>query len=704
MKFLCELCKTRYSIGDDRVRGKILKIRCKNCSNIITVREGMAAAIDEGAVYGGRTKPATTVSPLALEERASESVVAPLARGASPEPSRARPTAGRGTGPAAALAPSAARGASGAAPKSGVGDVGSGPTRRAPEARRSEPVAARGSDRGAEATERAERRAEPAPAPTSALNAAFASAMAKPPPALEEEWYVSIDGAQAGPFSLAEAQRWVGQKAFDADLHCWSEGFDDWLPVDKVSHFRGLRTRSAPPALPRAGARPPVAVPTPTSAAVESKPMFAATMASLERGASAAPSPSTASAPTQPPSTAPALATPARGVPSYRSPNNGLPGPVPAKPDPQPRPGAPQAGGGDGRATISTGSGATRRPAADLFERHEPADAPTQLLTGAAVMDPFAGRVDGGPATSSPPASGDASAAGGDADGELHIGEVSRVVNLGDLSRTPRTSAAPVRRAPTAAATRATGAATALRGTGAATALRSTSSVASLGGTAAPAPSPDGTPDAPGEPDAALAQPPEPRSHRRGLFALLGFALVLVLGVTTAVVLFVVGSDDLTGSKLGRVRDIDTSRPEDPITHRPLAPGVTPTPPANPFIPRPVQPPRPTNPVVPRDPEPVASGPSLRSEEIEEMARKHQDMTQRCYMRSQRGADAILVGDVKKIAVTLTIDRDGNVSNVGLSEHANNNLGKCLIGSMRSWKFRASAGGAFRFSLNFVSG
>ena len=43
MKFLCDRCKTRYSIGDDRVRGKILKIRCKNCANVITVREGMSA-------------------------------------------------------------------------------------------------------------------------------------------------------------------------------------------------------------------------------------------------------------------------------------------------------------------------------------------------------------------------------------------------------------------------------------------------------------------------------------------------------------------------------------------------------------------------------------------------------------------------------------------------------------------------------------
>ena len=65
----------------------------------------------------------------------------------------------------------------------------------------------------------------------------------KPPAALDEEWYVSIDGDQSGPFSLAEAQGWVAARAWDAELHCWSEGFDDWLPIEKVSHFRGARKK-----------------------------------------------------------------------------------------------------------------------------------------------------------------------------------------------------------------------------------------------------------------------------------------------------------------------------------------------------------------------------------------------------------------------------------------------------------------------------
>jgi len=74
------------------------------------------------------------------------------------------------------------------------------------------------------------------------------------------------------------------------------------------------------------------------------------------------------------------------------------------------------------------------------------------------------------------------------------------------------------------------------------------------------------------------------------------------------------------------------------------------------------------------------------------------------WRRSQRGADAILVGDVKKIAVTLTIDREGNVSDLQLSDHAADTLGKCLTGAIRTWKFRPSAGGTFKFSMNFVDG
>ncbi|WNG34586.1 AgmX/PglI C-terminal domain-containing protein [Archangium violaceum] len=37
MNFSCNKCQRRYSIADDKVRGKTVKVRCKNCQNVISV-------------------------------------------------------------------------------------------------------------------------------------------------------------------------------------------------------------------------------------------------------------------------------------------------------------------------------------------------------------------------------------------------------------------------------------------------------------------------------------------------------------------------------------------------------------------------------------------------------------------------------------------------------------------------------------------
>lgn len=43
MKFACDSCQTKYTIPDEKVRGKVLKIRCKKCGSVITVKEEVAA-------------------------------------------------------------------------------------------------------------------------------------------------------------------------------------------------------------------------------------------------------------------------------------------------------------------------------------------------------------------------------------------------------------------------------------------------------------------------------------------------------------------------------------------------------------------------------------------------------------------------------------------------------------------------------------
>ena len=163
MKFNCDRCKTRYSISDERVRGKVLKIRCKNCSAVITVREGMVAA----------TAPKT-----------------PLAAASARAGSRVTSTPSASGGQVRTRSDSALRGA--------FDEAMSSPS--------------------------------------------ASDSMTGPPATLTAEWYMAIDGEQSGPFDLENAKQWVSENRHHDEVYCWSEGFDDWLPVEKVSHFRALAT------------------------------------------------------------------------------------------------------------------------------------------------------------------------------------------------------------------------------------------------------------------------------------------------------------------------------------------------------------------------------------------------------------------------------------------------------------------------------
>ena len=57
MKIVCDACQAKYSISDDKVQGKVFKIRCKKCSNIIVVRGG-AGACGSGACTRARERHA----------------------------------------------------------------------------------------------------------------------------------------------------------------------------------------------------------------------------------------------------------------------------------------------------------------------------------------------------------------------------------------------------------------------------------------------------------------------------------------------------------------------------------------------------------------------------------------------------------------------------------------------------------------------
>ncbi|HUJ58769.1 MAG TPA: GYF domain-containing protein [Kofleriaceae bacterium] len=621
MKFLCDRCKTRYSIGDERVRGKILKIRCKNCANVITVREGMGEPAADESARRGR------------------------------------------------------------------------PTTQAPNASHTAP-------------------------------ANGAASQTKPPPALEEEWYVSIDGDQAGPYSLAEAQRWVAAKPFDAELHCWSEGFDDWLPVDKVSHFRGLRKRPAPapapPPLPRAAPRLGS-----TATDDEPKPLFAATMATLEKSAGVAAGasdrglglPSITSAQTAKGMPAvPAIAKtngssavtakPARptpvpqpAMPGVKSPAAGVQSPAAGMPGVKiPAPGVPAGSGPNRTATAQGVGGAPSAGAQALAAAFDTGDAGDSMT---AVEPPPFGDELGAAAESiaarlaqdrSETARGEPEP--GNEDEGLEIGEVSRVVKLADLAKMSSQRERKTSRPPLA---RTTGS---LRATGSTPKL----SAAEVGLAAVPEMA-GGEPAPAAAADAAAAAPVQ--VQRRGMIMLLAVAGVLLLGVVGAVIWIVSSSSDDIQTGLGRTSQIDTSRPED-IIRRIVTQGTgsgsaTPT----------VRPPihhggggqirtgGGTGDETPSDPTKRQLDPG----EVEDMANKQSEATNFCYARAMHGALGIEIADVRKIAVTLNIDKEGAVNEVQLSDHGGDSFGKCLAARIKGWKFRqSSAGGVFKITLAFSSG
>ncbi|MBW1762086.1 MAG: zinc-ribbon domain-containing protein, partial [Deltaproteobacteria bacterium] len=53
MKIVCDSCGAKYSIADEKVAGKIFKIRCKKCSSVLELRGDQTGAHP----FGGAAAP-----------------------------------------------------------------------------------------------------------------------------------------------------------------------------------------------------------------------------------------------------------------------------------------------------------------------------------------------------------------------------------------------------------------------------------------------------------------------------------------------------------------------------------------------------------------------------------------------------------------------------------------------------------------------
>ena len=196
MKFVCDRCQTRYSIADEKVRQKILRIRCKTCGNVILVQDSSAVPEGEGGVpapHPRSTSSGPKLPPSAKTASEPKLPPSPPARPAS-EP-KVPPTP-------------AARASGLKAPTLSSGRLASGPKSSSAESLKA-------------------RLAAPPPPPPASI--------APDPLGGRVEWYVAVAGAQSGPFSRSDAAKRIVALDPAKAVHVWKEGMSGWKPPSEVS-------------------------------------------------------------------------------------------------------------------------------------------------------------------------------------------------------------------------------------------------------------------------------------------------------------------------------------------------------------------------------------------------------------------------------------------------------------------------------------
>jgi predicted Zn finger-like uncharacterized protein len=330
VKFLCEQCKAKYQIADEKAVGKTVRMKCRKCGHLIEVR----AAVTETSVSSAA--PAVSSSPPGERPSANLAVQGPIPTSAPP----------RATTGAAAV-------------------------RVAPRA-----------DRSTGALEGAFKTA-----------VQHDNALAAPPRRIQhteeehstpfdmsdlspsDEWYVAINGVPVGPIRVAEVRRKAALGAVTEDSLVWQEGLDEWRPLrsfpELATSVREAMSRlsrpppaearsSTPPPPPSRAARmsvapsprlaPPRSLPAPSSAVAARSNVvpIMSRLATAERldpappqRSSPLPGPPPSSPPTSMPSVAPdpfanapAMAVAAPLVPSFIAPAPASVAPPPPKKSP----------------------------------------------------------------------------------------------------------------------------------------------------------------------------------------------------------------------------------------------------------------------------------------------------------------------------------------------------------------------------------
>jgi predicted Zn finger-like uncharacterized protein len=274
MKFVCDRCQTRYSIADEKVRQKILRIRCKTCGNVIVVQGERAAA-------PGEESPASAHFEEAKTTASGDPTLAPT-DGATKKPSSSAPKMVP-AGASRAGSTSVPKAAPASTPKSGLASAPKAASTSAPKTAPS-------------SASKAPLSSSPKVAPTAGAQAGAAGLPPPPPPGEDGpdplggrvEWYLAVAGVRSGPFSRSELARKVLAVEPGKKVHVWKEGMTGWKPSDEVSVVvRELSIlRPAPPPPPPEPPKAP-SEPSPKVPSHSAPPKVAAMPASAARSAKA---------------------------------------------------------------------------------------------------------------------------------------------------------------------------------------------------------------------------------------------------------------------------------------------------------------------------------------------------------------------------------------------------------------------------------
>jgi len=213
VKFLCDQCKAKYQIADEKVAGKTVRMKCRKCGHLIEVR----AAVTESSAATA-APPAVAPAPPA----ATRSSKPPPPPRPPPKPAPARQTQVAASLTAAKPPP----------PK---------PDRAPPP----------GALAGAFKSTVQHDEDSSAPLDMSELS-------------VSDDWYVAVNGVPVGPVRIGEIRRKAALGAVTEDSLAWQEGLDEWRPVRSFPELAAIVREAAstarmsgPPPPPRSSIPPP---------------------------------------------------------------------------------------------------------------------------------------------------------------------------------------------------------------------------------------------------------------------------------------------------------------------------------------------------------------------------------------------------------------------------------------------------------------